>query len=94
MSTTIPQRDLRNHNAQIMDRVAAGESFVVTREGVPVADVTPHTGADRPPMFPTAAQLDVFFTPVVVDATAWLADVRDDALRDDVSDPWERHLDG
>lgn len=94
MSTTIPQRDLRNHNAQIMDRVAAGESFVVTRDGVPVADVTPHVRTDRPPMFPSAGQLDTFFTTTVVDASGWLADIRDDAVDDEVADPWEHRVDG
>lgn len=42
MSTVIPQRDLRNHNTQFIERVVAGESFVVTRNGVPVADVILH----------------------------------------------------
>jgi prevent-host-death family protein len=41
---TISQRELRNDNAQIMRRVEAGESFVVTRNGRPVADVVPHHG--------------------------------------------------
>ncbi len=31
MTRTIAQRDLRNDNAAIMDAVAAGEDFVVTR---------------------------------------------------------------
>jgi len=94
MSTTIPQRDLRNHNAQIMDRVAAGESFVVTRDGVPVADVTPHVQTARPPMFPSVAQLDLFFAPVDLDTSSWLAETRDGRLDDEISDPWERGRDG
>lgn len=38
---TIPQRDLRNHNAVIMAAVIAGESFVITRNGEPVAELRP-----------------------------------------------------
>lgn len=39
---TIGQRQLRNDNAEIMRRVEAGESFVVTRNGKPIADLVPH----------------------------------------------------
>ena len=41
MATTIAQRQLRNDNAKVIDAVAAGESFVVTRNGVPVAELRP-----------------------------------------------------
>lgn len=34
-------RDLRNHGGEVLDRVARGESLVVTRDGAPVATVTP-----------------------------------------------------
>lgn len=42
MPETIAQRQLRNDSGEIMRRVEAGESFVVTRNGKPVADLTPH----------------------------------------------------
>ncbi len=38
---TIAQRELRNDNAAIMRRVEAGETFVVTRNGRPVAEIRP-----------------------------------------------------
>jgi len=41
MAKTIAQRDLRNDNAKVIEAVAAGESFVVTRNGVPVAELRP-----------------------------------------------------
>jgi prevent-host-death family protein len=41
MPRTIAQRELRNDNAKVIDAVAAGESFVVTRNGVPVAELRP-----------------------------------------------------
>lgn len=47
MSRPISQRELRNDNAAVIRRVLAGESFVVTRRGVPVADLVPHRGGGR-----------------------------------------------
>jgi len=43
----IAQRELRNDNARVIDAVAAGETFVVTRNGVPVAELRP-IGQARP----------------------------------------------
>ncbi|MGW4482367.1 type II toxin-antitoxin system Phd/YefM family antitoxin [Amycolatopsis sp. NPDC004368] len=37
----ITQREFRNHSAAVMDAVEAGEIFVVTRNGVEVAEVRP-----------------------------------------------------
>jgi len=45
MGGTISQRELRNDSGAIMRRVEQGESFVVTRNGVPVADLLPHDAA-------------------------------------------------
>jgi prevent-host-death family protein len=47
VSTVIPQRELRNQNAAIIAAVAAGESFVVTRNGTPVAELRPVTTVRR-----------------------------------------------
>lgn len=41
VATTISQRQLRNDNGEIMRRVEAGESFIVTRHGVPIGELTP-----------------------------------------------------
>jgi prevent-host-death family protein len=41
MTKTIAQRELRNDNAKVIDEVVAGESFVVTRNGIPVAELLP-----------------------------------------------------
>lgn len=41
MARTIAQRELRNENAKLMDAVAAGETFIVTRHGKPVAELRP-----------------------------------------------------
>jgi len=34
-------RDLRNHGGEVLDRVAAGERVTITRDGTPVAELTP-----------------------------------------------------
>jgi prevent-host-death family protein len=41
VATSIPQRELRNENARIIQAVVDGESFVVTRNGIPVAELRP-----------------------------------------------------
>ncbi|MGH9077032.1 MAG: type II toxin-antitoxin system Phd/YefM family antitoxin [Acidimicrobiales bacterium] len=47
MTQTIAQRELRNDNAKVIDAVSAGETFVVTRNGVPVAELRPIDPARR-----------------------------------------------
>ena len=39
--TGVTIRDLRNHGGEVIDRVVAGESVVITRSGVPVAELVP-----------------------------------------------------
>jgi len=41
VTKTIAQRALRNDNAQVIDAVVSGETFVVTRHGIPVAELRP-----------------------------------------------------
>lgn len=41
MSRTISQRELRNASGEVMRALDRGESFVVTRNGVPVGELTP-----------------------------------------------------
>lgn len=43
---TISQRELRNDNAQIIRDVEMGESFTVTKNRIPVAQVTPVNQGD------------------------------------------------
>jgi prevent-host-death family protein len=43
----IAQRELRNDNAKVIDAVTAGETFVVTRNGEPVAELRPIRAARR-----------------------------------------------
>lgn len=41
MAATIPARDLRNHTAEILRRVAAGEEIEVLKDNRPVALISP-----------------------------------------------------
>jgi prevent-host-death family protein len=41
MSRTITQRELRNESARVLREVQAGETIIVTRAGVPVAELRP-----------------------------------------------------
>ncbi len=41
MRKAIAQRELRNENAKVIDAVTGGETFVVTRNGEPVAELRP-----------------------------------------------------
>jgi prevent-host-death family protein len=41
MAKTIAQRELRNQNAKVIEAVTAGETFIVTRNGEPVAELRP-----------------------------------------------------
>jgi prevent-host-death family protein len=87
MATIIAQRELRNNNADILNRVEAGESFVVTRNGVAVADVVPHSEGSEPPMFPRTKDLTARrrrAKDTAPDRDAWVRDIRAvDSLVDD-----------
>jgi prevent-host-death family protein len=97
MSVVIRQSELRNDNATVMRRVAEGESFVVTVNGRPVADVVPHrrdTGRRR---FVAVTELaEAFAAEAPGDFKAWRHDLDAAAETfgaDDPSDPFdpERH---
>jgi prevent-host-death family protein len=94
MSVVIKQSELRNDNAAVMRRVAEGESFVVTVNGRPVADVVPHrreTGRRR--FVPVAELAAAFAAEPALDAIVWLTDVAaaDETFgADEPTDPFER----
>lgn len=41
MTSTISQRELRNNSAAVMDAVEAGQTYLITRNGVDVAELRP-----------------------------------------------------
>lgn len=58
MDTTISQRELRNESGEIMRRVVQGESFIVTRNGSPIADLVPHNVASTDRRRPRFVSVD------------------------------------
>lgn len=53
MTREISVRDLRNHTANVVAAVRAGERLSLTVNRMPVADIVPHTG-ERSPWVPSA----------------------------------------
>lgn len=96
MGETIQQSQLRNNNAEIMRRVADGESFTVTVHGRAVADLVPHQ-RDRIVRLrlARAADIDELFAAAGPgpDPVQWARDTADadQLFRDDWPvDPWEQ----
>jgi prevent-host-death family protein len=89
VTTVIPQRELRNNNADILNRVQAGETFVVTRNGVAVADLVPHVDRAGPPPFPKTNDLLARRRTLpghALDRDSWLRDIREAPVDDDPFD--------
>lgn len=92
--TEISQRQLRNDSGEVLRRVEAGEVLVVTRRGIPVADLVPH----REPVAkgPRRWVPAVDFHLAVDGLPPWSAAAfegeqkhLDDAVSDDMRDVWE-----
>lgn len=97
MSVEIRQSELRNDNAAVMRRVAAGESFVVTVNGRAVADVVPHQNETGRRRFVPVADAIAALTATPLseqEARQWWYDVREggDEMSgpDTPEDPWAR----
>ncbi|CAN5362907.1 hypothetical protein BH11ACT5_BH11ACT5_03120 [soil metagenome] len=89
MSTTISQRELRNDNADIMRRVEAGETFIVTRNGKPVAQVIPVDDIPTGTRRMTGAEIAAEWAAMgPFDGEAWLRDARDSVDASIDYDPW------
>jgi prevent-host-death family protein len=74
VSRIIGQRELRNDNAKVIAAVAAGETFVVTRNGTPVAELIPIR--ERRPRFVTrSALIEAAAHGPSLDATRFRADI-------------------
>jgi prevent-host-death family protein len=74
---TIGQRELRNDSGAIMRRVEQGESFTVTRNGKPVADLVPHARDEQDARRTVGELQDLFRGLPKVDPERWRADRRD-----------------
>lgn len=92
---TISQRELRNESGAIMRRVEGGESFTVTRNGVPIADLVPHdrtATAHRRRFVPLAEVAAGIATLPDWGATHYADELRelDSAVDDGDDDPWNQ----
>ncbi|HEX4435507.1 MAG TPA: type II toxin-antitoxin system prevent-host-death family antitoxin [Solirubrobacteraceae bacterium] len=72
MPRSITQRELRNDSGEIMRELDRGETFVVTRNGTPVGELSP---IRRRQFVPAASALMAFATSAPIDATAFRTDV-------------------
>lgn len=72
MAKEITQRELRNESGEIMRRLDQGETFIVTRNGTPVGELTPL----RRHRFVTAeAAVAMFRNAPAIDAARFRADL-------------------
>lgn len=72
MAREISQRELRNESGEIMRRLDDGESFVVTRNGVPVGELAP---LRRHRFVPAATAIAVFQRAPSMDYARFLEDL-------------------
>jgi prevent-host-death family protein len=72
MAEFITQREFRNDSGEIMRRLDQGESFVITRNGVPVGEITP---LRRHRFVPTAAVVAIFKNAPAIDPGRFRADL-------------------
>jgi prevent-host-death family protein len=79
MPRHLTQRELRNSSGEIMRALDDGERFVVTRRGVPVAELTP---LGRNKQVTTAALLDALARTPAADADRLRADLDAQADQD------------
>ena len=72
MTASMTQRELRNDSGEIMRRLDQGESFIVTRNGVPVGELTP---LRHRRFVPAAAVVAMFRDAPAIDSGRFRADV-------------------
>jgi prevent-host-death family protein len=82
MSRPIAQRELRNASGDIMRALDRGESFVVTRNGVPVGELTPVKSRQ---FVAAGAAIATFASALAVDPERFRSDL--DAVVDQDTNP-------
>ena len=79
MARDLTQRELRNDSGEIMRALDAGETFRVTRNGVPVGELTP---VRRRRYVARETALAAFATMAAIDADRFRADVDEHVVQD------------
>jgi antitoxin (DNA-binding transcriptional repressor) of toxin-antitoxin stability system len=82
VTTSITQRELRNSSGEIMRRLDEGETFIVTRAGKPVGELSP---LHRDRFVSAASVVAMFRCAPAVDAQRFRADL--DQVADQGLDP-------
>ncbi|MEV6389339.1 type II toxin-antitoxin system Phd/YefM family antitoxin [Nocardia xishanensis] len=84
----MPQRELRNNCGRVLRDVSAGQSYTITVEGTPVADLIPHRRVTRRTAVPRTEVLAAFvgLSPATHDWASESAEAVDDSLYD----PYDR----
>ncbi|WP_410873674.1 type II toxin-antitoxin system Phd/YefM family antitoxin [Nocardia sp. A7] len=82
----IPQRELRNDASRVLREVRAGQSYTITVDGAPVADLVPHRNAHRRAAVPRAEVIAAFAGLSAPDTRPQADDLVDDSLYD----PYDR----
>lgn len=82
MARTISQRELRNDSGDVMRALDQGETFVITRNGTPVGELTP---LRRHRFVSTDAVIAMFRTAPSIDADRFRQDL--DAIADQSTAP-------
>lgn len=83
MHRSVSVRELRNHTADVVGAVRAGESLTLTVNRAPVADIVPHEEGRSPWVASAKLRRIVEEAPADRELLADLADVRDAAVDDD-----------
>ncbi|GAB3216870.1 hypothetical protein GCM10027586_10040 [Kineococcus gypseus] len=86
---TISVRELRNDSGRVLREVEAGESFTITSNGRPVADISAHRPT-RPRGVPLGQALGALSRTGPHDAEAFRRDVQERMDDDEPVDPYER----
>jgi prevent-host-death family protein len=79
MAREVTQRELRNESGEIMRKLDQGEAFIVTRNGVPVGELTP---LRRHRFVAAQAAIAMFRTAPSVDHQQFRDDLDDVASQD------------
>lgn len=79
MAQVVTQRELRNDSGEIMRRLDEGETFIVTRNGTPVGELTP---LRRHRYVATDAVVAMFRNAPAVDRTRFRSDLDETASQD------------
>lgn len=82
VTTSITQRELRNASGDIMRRLDAGETFIVTRAGKPVGELSP---LRRQRFIPAETVAAMFRGAPAIEAGRFRADL--DVVADPAADP-------